>query len=337
MTPGASAPYLRVMARGIVGSLLLVVLAIGCAAASAAPARPVRNVLVYAKLDSSERVVGAEHVWRAHLNGRGQKRVAAGEDPAVSPDGRWIAFGRGSKVLVVPTVGGKARVAYSLHDESTLGDPPVWAPDSRTFAVEDGAGLVVISHPRHSTSRLLPRADDFSFSPDSGRIAYEAGGDLYVISARGGRPLRLTDDRKSFRPVWGKRGIAFVRFTRDAHGDVWLSDGRPGRALQLTHTGAGFWPAYFSASGRKPPAANPATNNGRLWAVDVSTGNARPLTPWTGDLVPQGLSGDGKTALAAVGCGGVPGSYGYVETIPFAGGKPRLIVRGPCRAGWNAR
>jgi hypothetical protein len=47
------------------------------------------------------------------------------------------------------------------------------------------------------------------------------------------------------------------------------------------------------------------------------------------------LSSDGKTVLASVGCGGMVSPYGYVETIPFTGGKPHVIARGPCRASWN--
>jgi Tol biopolymer transport system component len=183
---------------------------------------------------------------------------------------------------------------------------------------------------------LLPSTTDFSFSPDSRRIVYEARGDLYVVQASGGRPRQLTDDRKDHSPVWGKPGIAFVRLAEGGEGDVWLSDGRPRHARQLTHRGVAFSPEFFSADGTKLLAAIPPSNNGQLWAVDVRTGHARPLTPFVGDLYAQGLSSDGRTVLAAVGCGGMPGPYGYVETIPFSGGRPHVIVRGPCGASRNA-
>jgi Tol biopolymer transport system component len=315
------------------------ILAVGtcCTAAAAASPTPVRNVLVYSKPASAKASTNTEHVWRARLDGSHPQLVGGGDDPAVSPDGRWIAFGRARKVLVVTTNGGKPRTVYRLHQgQPALPSAPVWAPNSRVFGVSDSVGVAVVD-PDRLTAKVLPLAESFAFSPNSRKVVYEARGDLYVIAATGGKPRRLTDDRKSYGPVWGKTGIAFVRFTQGAHGDVWLSDGRPRHARQLTHTGAAFWPAFFSADGTKLLAANPAIHDGRLWAVNVATGQARPLTPWFGDLVPQGLSADGKTVLAAVGCGGVPGSAGYVETIPFAGGKPRVIVRGPCRASWNAR
>jgi hypothetical protein len=323
------------MRRALLGAVILVVLAMGCAAAGAAAAKTVRNVLVYARADSNG-PTSSEHVWRAQIDGRRPRLIGRGEDPAVSPNGRWIAFGRGARVLVVPTSGGTPRTVYTLHKgQPSLAGAPVWARDSRVFGVLDSVGLAVVN-PSHRTAKLLPLNEGFAFSPNSRRIVYaDAHDNLFVSSTSGGKQRQLTDDHKSYAPAWGKTGIAFVRFTHGAHGDVWLSDGRPRHARQLTHTGAAFYPAFFSADGRKLVAANPAVHNGRLWAVDVATGDARPLTPWTGDLVAQGLSSNGKTVLAAVGCGGMPGLIGYVETIPFAGGKPHVIVRGPCRASWS--
>ena len=83
-------------------------------------------------------------------------------------------------------------------------------------------------------------------------------------------------------------------------------------------------------------AAYPATNNGKLYAVNVATGRARALTPFVGDLNAEGLSRNGNTVLAAIGCGELMTIRGIVETIPFSGGPPTTIVRGPCRASWDA-
>jgi len=69
----------------------------------------------------------------------------------------------------------------------------------------------------------------------------------------------------------------------------------------------------------------------------VSTRTVRPLgrPERVGDLFAQGLSRNGRVVLAAIGCGGTASAYGLIETIPFAGGRPTVIVRGPCRASSN--
>jgi Tol biopolymer transport system component len=228
---------------------------------------------------------------------------------------------------------------------AALGEPVVWSPDSRLVVVQGNAGAAVVDVPSLRVRRLrLPEASGgFSFSPEGSVLAYEhstgRGTDIFTITLGTGRIDRLTHDGRSGSPLWGPDGIAFERFGPDrcanCHGDIWLMSPTGGDPHQLTHTHAGIYPAAWSADGTRMLAAYPATHNGRLYAVDVSSGAARPLTPFVGDLFPQGLSGDGRTVLAAIGCGGTIGPYGLVETIPFSGGHPTVIIRGPCRASSN--
>jgi hypothetical protein len=170
------------------------------------------------------------------------------------------------------------------------------------------------------------------------RLAYavsdNSGSDIYVISTRGGRPGQITHDHDSSVPLWGPDGVAFNR-GGFVHGDIWIADGAGKHLRKLTRTGAGIYPAFWSADGSRLLAANPAMHNGRLWAVDAITGSAHDLPGWRGDLFPQGLSRDGTTILAAIGCGGTISPFGLIETLPFVGGTPHVIVRGPCRASWN--
>lgn len=323
-------------------ALLLAVLAVlACATACGSAAiRPSSGVLVYAKPNAPLAGYTGHHedVWVAQLDGSRAWKLASGVLPSVSPDGRLVAFGDGAQVLLESTQGGPAAVLYTFGGQwPVLYAPPVWAPDSEHVAIEAERGRLVVVDVATRQRSLLPAAESFSFSPDSQRIVYEDRGDLYVIRVSGGTPRQLTHDRKDFAPVWGKPGIAFTRFpSRDHTADVWLTNARRTRMRRLTHTGVGFSPAFFSADGTKLLAAIPPSHNGQLWAVDVRTGKARALTSLVGDLNAQGLSRDGKTVLVSIGCGGRLSPYGYVETIPFAGGKPRVIARGPCRASWNA-
>jgi len=223
--------------------------------------------------------------------------------------------------------------------------PIAWSPDSRTLLAGASDGLRLIVRAQNSV-RLLPGTEQSSssgieqasFAPDGQSIAYDrfdaAGTDVFSLSLDGGQPLQLTHDHESFAPLWGPSKIAYQRGF--IHGDIWLMDGDGQQNDRLTHTAAGYYPAAWSESGRRLLGANPASHNGRLWAVQVTTGHARPLTRWVGDLFPQGFSRDGRLVYAAVGCGGTHSAFGWLETIPFSGGRPEVVVRGPCRGSWSA-
>ena len=161
------------------------------------------------------------------------------------------------------------------------------------------------------------------------------GLDLFVVSSSGGPPRRLTHDHSSFEPVWGPAAIAYCHCVGNTRGDIWLMSADGSHKRRLTYTNAAIFPDAWSPDGRHLLAGNPATHNGRLWAVDVPSGKATALTGWIGDLFPQGLSPDGQTVYAAIGCGGLASPYGVLETIPFAGGPPTVIARGPCRGSWS--
>lgn len=306
----------------------------------AAATVPVR--LVYAEPFGHSKAA-PEAVWSATASNQHRIRLAIGSAPMVSPSGRWVAYDAGplnhqTGLSLISSAGGRPRHV------GTPGYPVAWSPNSRLVAVMDtsGQGLTVV-HTRSLQSSKLnlpPESRDFQFSPDGKTLIFDheessSRVDLYTITLATGAVHRLTHDGRSYEPLWGPRGIAFDRFTAGRPGDVWLMSPGGADAHRLTHTTLGLYPADWSADGSRLLAAQPATNNGRLFAVDLTTGTVRTLTPLVGDLVPQGLSGDGKTVLAATGCGEIPGDTGTLETIPFTGGAPTVIERGACRGNWS--
>jgi Tol biopolymer transport system component len=290
-------------------------------------------------------------IWRAAPDGSRPQKVVLGYSPVVSPDGRWIAYlHKGQQTLSHATTSRESLWLLSSSGGHPLqiGDAErwfsilAWSPDSRHFLIIHSAGLEIVD--RSGRMRLITTPhgvgiEAASFSPDGRRVVFDrddgSGADVFVVPAAGGTPRRLTDDHASFDPVWGPSSIAYFHGFGNTSGDVWLMTAGGSGKRQLTHTGAAFYPAAWSRDGRRLLAANPATHNGRLWAVDVPSGRARPLTPWVGDLFPQGLSPDDGTVYAAIGCGGLISPYGVLETIPFSGGQPKVIVRGPCRGSWS--
>jgi Tol biopolymer transport system component len=311
--------------------LAVAVLAAGCGGHAAIHGPQ----LVYAVPANSN----ASHswIWRARPDGTHRVRLVEGHNPQLAPNGRLVAYTRAKDELyVVPISGGRPRV---LRRGAGYIAGFVWSPTSRRIVVVQTRSLVLVDVATGHARTFGRRGGDPSFSPDGRRIVFDrvdqTGGDLELFDVRTGSARRLTSDHRSFLPVWGPRAIAFNRAGFLRGGDVWLLEPRTGGRRRLTHTSAGIYPVAWSADGRRLLAANPATHNGRLWAVDVRTGRARDLTGWVGDLFPQGLSRDGRTILAAIGCGGTISLFGVVETLPFAGGRAHVIVRGPCRASWN--
>ena len=77
--------------------------------------------------------------------------------PAISPDGKTVAFSYKGDIYTVPATGGEARAVTSNPAYDSY---PVWSPDSKTIAFasdRDGTGM-----------------------------------DVYAISSQGGRAVRLT-------------------------------------------------------------------------------------------------------------------------------------------------
>jgi Tol biopolymer transport system component len=310
-------------------------------AGTAQPA-PVRVALVFSEpvgTPTSPFGGGPEAIYLASMTGNNPVKLARGADPTISPDGRWVVYRRETRaqpnrLFVINSTGGTPRRLPGSSEEQV-----VWSPDSRLVAaIGSGTGHLTIVNVRSRTAITLtvPQASNgFSFSPDGTELAFThstgSRENVYTVSTSSGAIRRLTDDGQSFSPLWGPTGIAFER-----HGDVWLTDEDGGDVHQLTHTRAGIYPAAWSSDGTRLLAAYPAMHNGKLYSVDVSTGAAKDLTGFVGDLFAQGLSRNGTTILAAVGCGGTSSPFGRVETIPFAGGRPTVIARGPCRASWNA-
>src|SRR4051794_34182797 len=174
--------------------------------------------LVYTKRPNTLR----PQVWIARDDGSHARKVATGTRPAISPDGRWIAWRStaGSAVQLRKVAGRNVRrVARSVE----IGDVE-FSPDSRRLGVVLRSRLLVHDLRRHvSTTVAHGRINGFSFSPDSGSLVYGSWGrhgtfaapsDLYTLDLATRAKYRVTRDRKSLNPLWGPAGeIAFDRQT----------------------------------------------------------------------------------------------------------------------------
>ena len=173
--------------------------------------------------------------------------------PAISPDGKQIAFGYEGDLYVVPVEGGAAR---QLTTNSAYDARPVWSPDgSRIAFMSDREGsrdIYVVSVEGGAAKRVTTRSGveiPYAFLPDN-TIIFSAAvmptaadrqmpqstyPQLYKVSVNGGRPELfqpqpmldislapdgriLYNDSKGYEDPWRKHHTSSV--TRD----IWLFD-----------------------------------------------------------------------------------------------------------------
>src|SRR5439155_27153022 len=143
-------------------------------------------------------------------------------DPAVSPDGKRIAFASGAEdfdVVEVPLDGSRVRTLLATARSERM---PTWSPSGSQYAYVTDANAaweIWLRNSHDGSSRPLVRRDPAiswyrlerpRFSPDGSRIAYDIYGPKHVIaisSSAGGSPVILDPE------------------TPDQHGPSWSPDG----------------------------------------------------------------------------------------------------------------
>lgn len=140
--------------------------------------------------------------------------------PAVSQDGRWIAFASDRSgpghfaVWVTPAADGSA--ARRLTDDDANDSEPAFSPDNRHIVYRsdrDGGGIYIIPV-AGGQSRLIARYGRRPrFSPDGSRITYWqrdenwGPGRVYTVPSTGGDPTQLVPDfADAHYPVWSPDG-----------------------------------------------------------------------------------------------------------------------------------
>jgi hypothetical protein len=305
--------------------------------------------LVYVKRANSAK----PQVWTASDTGSKPRRLGTGTRPAISPDGKWVAWrDPANEAVLLRKVNGRnvRRVARSVQ----LGEVE-FSPDSRWLGVGLRNRLLVHDLQAH-TNRTVAHGglNGISFSPDSTalvygsygrRLSFDAPSDLYTVDLVTGAKFRVTRDRKSLNPLWGPAGeVVFDRQTRrDGDAPTYNLFGihpdggalRRLTSLKIPPLLSGLVPVEMSADGSRLLAefAGQATSVG--FAVNPATGNTRALSKSmeTG-LVASDLTADGRTVLGMTG-GPDPSNRHDVVTIRYTGGKPKVLVKRAAYPDWT--
>ncbi len=236
-------------------------------------------------------------------------------DPAVSSEGRWLAFAsdRGG-LWLRPFAGGNAR---PLTDGLSDAREPAFSPDGTTLAYRGGeasGGGVYLQRMNGGSSRLLaPGGHRPRFSPDGRRIAYHTTTGVFVIEIEGGQPRQLFPSASN--AAWSPDGRHLIFKLCTGTGVCDWSVGRAtggapvaigaAKLFQQHHLSGEVSPDLWLSSGKTIVFAGKTGDQTRLWALDLNPttfqteGSLQRLTSSDQDERSPTAAPDGRIVFAS--------------------------------------
>lgn len=296
---------------------------------------------------------GEPSIWRVpSLGGPAVLVVPDARDPAISPDGQWIAFARpgpsGPLRIAVAPLADPGQATFLFPDDPGPGNQtdPAWSPDGATICYSDWRDLWLVDA-RGGGSRRLTRESGIDLEPvfsSDGRALYfssyrEGTLALWQVAASGGRPQRLTfGSGPESQPSVAADGAGLAYSTYADNYDIALVDlesgGRDLIESVRDETGPTLAPdgsalAYVSGLG----------GSGALWVQSLAngrrTGPPRRVTDLSGALATPAFSPDGRWLAFKREAGGlreiwiVRSDGGLPERFSDGGGNDLLPAWSP--------
>ena len=175
-------------------------------------------------------------------------------DPAISPDGRFIAFAAGPTSLMklfVRQLEGGNTISISSDLPGNL-RRPLWSPDGARIAFQSPRGIETVTA-LGGIPKLLVGAEaaglptDLAWAPDGRRIVYRVRDTLYTGALDEGTPRRVAAGFEIHSPAWSPDGswIAYVSgnpefvyspsiFGNLAPSAIWLVPAAGGQPIPVT-------------------------------------------------------------------------------------------------------
>jgi Tol biopolymer transport system component len=250
--------------------------------------------------------------------------------PAISPDGKEIAFASGGDIWTVPADGGEARLLISNPaDESR----PLYSPDGKKLAfisTRTGAGDIYVLTLASGALQRVTFSDSPSnldgWSRDGQWIYFTSNvtdvagqGDILRVRSTGGTPLEVSRERylnefESAPSPDGKqialvaKGISSSQWWRNGHAhidetELWLkplaspSATDAGYRRLLSADAKHAWPMW-SPDGKTLFYMSDKSGAENIWSADAATGAEHQVTHFTtGRCLWPAISYDGSTIV----------------------------------------
>jgi Tol biopolymer transport system component/C-terminal processing protease CtpA/Prc len=246
-------------------------------------------------------------------------------EPSLSPDAKTIVFVSGGDIWSAPASGGAARL---LVAHPATESRPLYSPDGKSLAfisTRTGNGDIYILDLATGRTRRLTYDDardqldawsrdgKWIYFSSNSRAGDTGANDIYRVSANGGTPMMVTDERMineyNAAPSPDGKSLALVGYGSASglwwrHGrshmdetQLWLlDDSRHFR--QLAGDGAKqIWPMW-SPDGKRLYYMSDRTGPENLWTMLVGASDAKPVTTFTnGRVLWPSISYDGSAIV----------------------------------------
>jgi len=275
------------------------------------------------------------------------------EEPAVSPDGKFVAYVRqdgGDSDIFLIRIGGQNAINLTASCSDDDGEP-AFSPDGETIVFHsnrDGGGIFLMGATGESVRRLTNEGHDPAFSPDGKTIAFATERPVGPEARQGKSALKTVDVASgTIKPLYegdavqprfspdGKRIVFWQVVTGKGQRDIASVPIAGGAATKITDDPALDWSPVWSPDGNWVWFSSNRGGAMNLCRIRVDEATGKPSGEAEAVTVPfphvghAGLSADGRRLVFAT-----RDRQTRIDAYPFDNargavtGDPRPVLRG---------
>ncbi len=259
-------------------------------------------------------------IWAVKTIGGEPWKVALGNNPVLSPDGKWVLLEKEGQIYRVtlqpPCETGNEALPEQLFKAAGRNGNPCWSPDGKRLAFissrDDHSFIGVFDFKTRKITWLTPSVDrdsDPHWSPDGKQIAFLRRPGLQYNEVfnywRRGEPSRLV---------------------------IWIADMDTGKGRELWSS-IDKEPKFYSIHNFQWIANNRILftaehdNWNHVFSMSLSGGEPVDLTPGEAFVEHLGLSSDGETLFFSSNLADIHGRH--IWKVATSGGKAEQLTQGP--------